>query len=148
MAVSSIRFHPLMFHTEVLYYVEEAPSSSTSLPHLWPFSLHPSPPVLYLSPCLCASPSCALSLCSCLPLFTLPPPCAASLSPSHVSWQQTAVFVTLVAWCSRCTGGRPHQTFLLHPSTGLQSWHANWHYLFPLTLTPSGVQCPTSTARR
>lgn len=130
-----------MFHTEMLHYVEEASSSATFLPHIWPFSPYPSP-------CLCTPLSCALSLCSCLPLFTLPPACAASLSPSHVSWQQAAVLVTLVARCSRCTGGRPHQTFLLHPSTGLQSWHASWHYLFPLTLTPSGAQCPTRTVRQ
>lgn len=89
-------------------------------------SVHPSLPVLYflslpLNPLYLFVPS----LCSCLLLFTLLPPCAASLSPSHVPWQQTAVLVTLVAWCSRRTGGRPHPASLLHPSTGLQSWRAS-----------------------
>lgn len=77
--------------------------------------------------CLCMSLICALSLSLYVPVFLSLPSCHPLqhlFFPSHAPWQQAAVLVTLVAQCSRRTGGRPHPASLLHPSTGLQGWHA------------------------
>lgn len=77
--MSSIWFHPLLLHTEVLYYAGGSTSASPSLSHCWPFLPTSTAPLFYFCPPLC-SPLLLLSfsLLSCHPaqhlslLLTLP----------------------------------------------------------------------------
>ena len=69
--------------------------------------------------------------------FNPPATCAASLPPSHITWQQPGVLVILVAWFSCSTRGRPHPGSVLHPSTALQSSHTGWHQPFCFLSHPS-----------
>lgn len=73
--VSSIWFHPLLFHTEVLYYAGGAPSSSASLSHHWPFLPTSISPLSFISvpPSVSLVSLCALSLS--VPVFLSLPCC-------------------------------------------------------------------------
>lgn len=106
-SISSIRFHPLPFHAEVLYYVDRAPFSAQNSFSLLTFSLYIHLHHLFFSPLILAL---SFSLCESPLLTLLLPLWSTFFSLTH--YLATAI-VTLIAWCSRCTGGRPHQAPVL-----------------------------------
>lgn len=127
-ASSSIRSHylSLLFHTEVLYCVWGALSSSPLFLIFDLFLPASTSPSFISWPAFVIPYSCALalSLSSCL----YPPATLCRISFSLALWQQAAVLVNLAA--SDRAGGRPHPATLLHLSAGLQSWRASWHHPF------------------
>lgn len=124
-----LRFPPFTVSYRGALLCCRSPLWPPSLFHRWPF-LSTSISLSFISLSASWLFSLSLSLCSRLRSLTLLPFCAASISRSHVTWQQAAVLVTLVALCRCCTGGGPHTASELHPSTALQSWHGGWHHPF------------------
>lgn len=104
-AISSIRFHSLSFHSEVLYYADRGCFSTQNSFAQLTFLLYIHFNISFISSLVLNAPF--LSLCSWLPLLTLLPPLWSIFFP--LSHYLATALVTLTARCRRCTGGRPHQ---------------------------------------